>query len=601
MRDAETVLAVIRERGKRGLPLEDLYRQLYNPNLYLRAYGRIYGNDGAMTAGITAETADGMSRRKIQASIEVLRNERYRWTPVRRIHIEKKNSMKLRPLGIPTWSDKLLQEVIRSILEAYYEPQLSPCSHGFRPNRGCHTALTQIQQCWTGTVWFIEGDIKGCFDNIDHAILLSILRERIHDNRFLRLIANLLEAGYLEDWKYNATLSGTPQGSIVSPILANIYLDRLDKFVEQVLLPRYNQGKQRRDNPAYRTVTGRVYRARLQGRYEDAVQERKQLRHMPSGDPDDPSYRRLHYIRYADDFLLGFAGPKAEAEEIKRQVGEYLRDELKLELCEDKTLITHARTEAARFLGYEIVSLHDDAKCARGKRSINGRIGLKVPRGAVEAGCARYMKRGRPAHRPELENDSDYSIVAQYQQVYRGIVQYYVLAYNVCRLAKLRWVMETSLAKTLAMKHKTTVQKVFDKHKTSIQRPEGTYKVLQVTVERGEGRKPLVARFGGIPLRRRKVAELVDAIPRSGTSNVGTELLQRLLADTCELCGSTRNVEVHHVRKLADLNQKGRPEKPLWIRAMAARRRKTLMVCDKCHDDIHARRPHHGMEHRRAG
>ncbi len=563
MRNAETVLAVIRERGKRGLPLKDLYRQLYNPELYLRAYGRIYGNHGAMTPGMTAETADGMSLRKIEAIIGKLHTETYRWTPVRRVYIEKKNLTKLRPLGIPTWSDKLLQEVIRSMLEAYYEPQFSPHSHGFRPGRGCHTALTEIRQRWTGTAWFIEGDIKGCFDNIDHQVLLSILRERIHDNRFLRLIANLLEAGYLEDWKYNATLSGTPQGGIVSPILANIYLDRLDKFVEQALLPEHNRGKRRRDNPAYRTVTGRVYRARLQGRYEYAVQERKQLRHMPSQDPNDPSYRRLHYIRYADDFLLGFAGPKSEAEAMKRRVGEYLREELKLELSEDKTLISHARTEAARFLGYEIVSLHDDAKCAGGKRSINARIGLRVPRSVVEAGCARYMKRGKPAHRPELENDSDYSIVAHYQQVYRGIVQYYVLAYNVCRLAKLRWVMETSLAKTLAMKNKTTVQKVFDKYKTSIQRPEGTYKVLQVTVERGEGRKPLVVWFGGIPLRRQKTADLVDEIPRMGTGNVGTELLQRLLADTCELCGSTHNVEVHHIRKLADLNEKGRPEKPL--------------------------------------
>ncbi len=250
MRIAETVLGIIRERGQRGLPLEDIYRQLFNPALYLRAYGRLYRRDGAMTRGSTAETVDEMSLAKIRAIIEAVRHERYRWTPVRRTYIPKKNG-KLRPLGIPTWSDKLLQEVIRSILEAYYEPQFSPSSHGFRPNRGCHTALWEIDQHWMGTAWFIEGDIKGCFDNIDHEVMLSILAEKLHDNRLLRLIASLLKAGYLEDWRYHSTLSGTPQGGVVSPILANIYLDQLDQFVEHELLPAHNRGAQRDDNPAY--------------------------------------------------------------------------------------------------------------------------------------------------------------------------------------------------------------------------------------------------------------------------------------------------------------------------------------------------------------
>src|SRR3954470_13780191 len=224
MRDAETVLAIIRERGKEGHDLEDVYRQLYNPDLYLRAYGRIYRNAGAMTKGTTEETVDGMSRRRIEEIIKLLRNERYRWTPVRRVFIPKKNG-KLRPLGIPTWSDKLLQEVMRSVMEAYYEPQFSPTSHGFRPGLGRDTALQDITQHWKGTKWFIEGDIKGRFDNIDHAVLLSVLGEKIHDNRFLRLVGSMLKAGYLEQWDYKPTLSGTPQGGIVSPLLANIYLD----------------------------------------------------------------------------------------------------------------------------------------------------------------------------------------------------------------------------------------------------------------------------------------------------------------------------------------------------------------------------------------
>ena len=250
MRDAATVLSIIRERGKRGLPLEDIYRQLYNPELYLYAYARLYSNDGAMTQGATHETVDAMSLRKIETIIDAIRHERYRWTPVKRIYIPKKNG-KMRPLGIPSWSDKLLQEVIRLLLEAYYEPQFSEYSHGFRPERGCHTALTKIKETWTGTKWFLEGDITQCYDCIDHQVLLSLLREKLHDNRFLRLLDHLLQAGYLEDWRYHKTLSGTPQGSIVSPILSNIYLDKLDKYVETRLIPQYTREKQRRHNGPY--------------------------------------------------------------------------------------------------------------------------------------------------------------------------------------------------------------------------------------------------------------------------------------------------------------------------------------------------------------
>ena len=342
MRSAETVLGVIRERGRKGLPLEDIYRQLFNRNLYLHAYGRLARNKGAMTPGATSETADGMSLAKIDAIIEALRFERYRWTPVRRTYIPKQNG-KVRSLGIPTWSDKLLQEVIRLILEAYFEPQFSERSYGFRAGRGCHHALWELQETWLGTAWFIEGDIAQCFDSFDHEVLLAILRETLHDGRFLRLIENLLRAGYLEDWKFNATLSGTPQGGVVSPILANIYLDRLDKFVETVLLPAYNRGAKRRMNMAYNRLLHLAHFYRKTGRPERAAALKRQQQKLPSLDPNDPKYRRLRYIRYADDFLLGFCGPRSEAEEIKQRLAGFLRDELKLELSKTKTLVTSAR------------------------------------------------------------------------------------------------------------------------------------------------------------------------------------------------------------------------------------------------------------------
>ena len=264
MQDAETVLGVIRERGRRGLPLERLYRQLFNPQLFLMAYGKLYSNAGAMTPGVSRETVDGMSLAKIDAIIGSLRCESYRWSPVRRVYIPKKNR-KSRPLGMPTWSDKLVAEVVRLLLEAYYDIGFADHCHGFRPGRGCHTALREVATAWTGTHWFIEGDIADCFGSLDHQVMLSILAEKIHDGRFLRLIERMLHAGYLEDWTWHATLSGAPQGGVASSILSHICLDRLDRFIEEQLLPEYNRGGPRRKNPAYLANKSQIDKAERRG------------------------------------------------------------------------------------------------------------------------------------------------------------------------------------------------------------------------------------------------------------------------------------------------------------------------------------------------
>lgn len=589
MRDAATVLSIIRERGKRGLPLEDIYRQLYNPELYLYAYARLYSNDGAMTQGVTHETVDAMSLKKIETIIDAVRHERYRWTPVKRIYIPKKSG-KMRPLGIPPWSDKLLQEVIRLILEAYYEPQFSDHSHGFRPERGCYTALTKVKETWTGTKWFLEGDITQYYDCIDHQVLLTLLREKLHDNRFIRLLDHLLQAGYLEDWRYHKTLSGTPQGSIVSPILSNIYLDKLDKYVETILIPQYTRGKQRRQNGPYFALMKKASKRRKKGERKEARELTKQAQQLPTVDPNDPNYRRLYYIRYADDTLFGFAGSKKEVEEIKQRLSDFLRDTLKLELSQEKTLITHARTEAARFLGYEIVTQHNDKKRDRSQhRNLNGHIGLRLPNDVVEKKRALYMRDGKPVSRPELLFNEDYTIMNQYQAEYRGLVQYYLLAQNVSWLWRLHWVMQTSLLKTLASKHKSSVRKLFRKYRTLTTTPHGPMKCLEVVIER-DGKKPLVARFGGIPLRHQKKVILFDQDPRSRPFR-RNELIKRLLAGKCELCQSTEDCEVHHIRKLADLKKRVGKEKPAWVQRMAAKRRKTLIVCRKCHEAIHAGKP----------
>lgn len=588
MRATETIEGLIRERGKKGEPLERVYRLLYNSELYLTAYGKIYRNKGATTPGVTEETVDGMSQDKIQAIIEYIRHESYIWSPTKRVYIPKKNARQ-RLRGLPTWSDKLLQEVMRILLEAYYEPQFLDHSHGFRPERGCHTALREIWGKWTGVIWFIEGDISGCFDNINQKVLLDILREKIQDERFIRLISNMLDAGYMEDWKFNTTLSGTPQGGVMSPILSNIYLHKLDEYVTTQLIPKWTSGEQRRRNEVYDRLISKAGHLRDKGNMEEAKALKQQAMQLPSMDTQDPDFRRLKYIRYADDFLLGFIGPKAEAEQIKKEIGIFLQDMLKLELSKAKTLVTHARTEAAHFLGYEIHTLQENSQRGRDKRrSLNGKIGLRVPKNVVEEKCQKYMRNGKPGQRPELMEDSDFTIISTYQAEYRGIVEYYRMAYNLTTLVKLKWVMERSMTMTLADKYKTTVSQIYRKYQTRIKTKGKTYRGLQVVRER-PGKKPLVATWGGISLIWTLKAQLNDHPQHIYSGR--TELEQRLLANECEWCGSTLDVQVHHIRALKDLNKHKSKEKPEWMKLMVARRRKTMVVCLQCHQDITAGRP----------
>ena len=600
MQETESYLGILRERGKRSLPLERVYRQLFNRGLFLKAYGRIYRNTGAMTRGITAEVGDGMSLEKIDSIINDLRHERYRWKPARRVWIPKKNG-KQRPLGITTWSDKLVAEVVRLILNAYFDVQFSDHSHGFREGRGCGDALREIYHTWKGCAWIIEGDISDCFGALSHDLLISVLSEKIHDGRFIRLVKQLLDAGYLEEWRFNQTLSGVPQGSVVSPILSNILLNKLDQYVETVLIPQYTRGEKKRENPSYKRLMHRAENRFKRGLTKQGQQLRKAAQQLPSKDPQDANYRRLRFCRYADDFAVGFIGPKAEAEAIKQQLATFLREELKLSLSEEKTVITHARSSAAKFLGYEVTILQNDAKRSRVKRgntkrsfdqrSINAGIGLRIPRTVLQDKCACYMKNGKPIHRSELENESDFTIISTYQLEYRGIVEYYRMAYNLHTLSRLKWIMQQSLAKTLAHKHKTSVRKIYKKYQTEIEVEGKRYKVFQVKIPR-EGKKPLIATWGGITLTWEMQATLED---RPGWKWSGrSELEKRLLAQVCEVCEATRltdQIEVHHIRALKDLRTYDGREKPRWVKIMAARKRKTLVLCRTCHDDLHAGRP----------
>jgi group II intron reverse transcriptase/maturase len=584
---------VLSDRGRRNLKLERVYRELYDEERYLLGYGRLYPNEGAMTPGVTRETVDGMSLEKIRLIIQSLREGTFAWKPTKRVHIPKRNG-KMRPLGLPTWTDKLVQDVMRSILEPYYESRFRDSSHGFRPNRGCHTALQACRESFRGAVWFIEGDIKGCFDNVDHDILLNILRESLDDERFLRLIRDMLEAGYLEDWNYHGTYAGTPQGGVISPLLANVYLHKLDEFVEDNLTPRYTRGKARKRNPAYTAIVHAMARAKARDDQEEWHRLKQEQRKVRVGLSEDPNFRRLSYVRYADDFLLAFIGPKAEAEDIKQQISKFLGTNLKLTMSEEKTLITHAATEKARFLGYDLKVIHDDQAVSTGanvfgkhtKRAINGKLRLEVPMDRIMDMRRKFMDGEKVTHRKEQLTNDDYSIVTWFDAIFRGFANYYAMAHDRARkLLPLKYVVETSMLKTLANKHRSTVSKIARKYKVRVDTPRGKRKAFRVVVER-PGKEPLTATFGGYSLGREQGPKVnTDAMPRWWW-NSRTEILQRMLADKCEYCGKEGPCEVHHIRKLAPLLK--RRGLAGWKKMMAMRKRKTLALCRECHDRIHA-------------
>lgn len=598
MQKTHEILQAIRKLGSKGLPLTRVYRCLYNPNLYLTAYSKIYSNQGAVTPGIDEDTMDGMSMERIHKLTELIKAEKFHPRPLRRGYVPKKSGGK-RPLGLPNGTDKLAQEALRMLLEAYYEPRFRNSSHGFRPKHGCHSALKQIKETFDGTTWFIEGDIKGCFDNIDHDVLLDILKRDIHDGRLIELIKRFLKAGYVEDWKYHKTYSGTPQGGVISPLLSNIYLHELDKYIEDELIPEYTRGKRKGTNVKYQYFSERIGKARKRGDMETAAKLEKERRQYPSQITHDTRFRRLRYCRYADDFILGFIGSKEEALEIKEKIKSFLRDKLRLEMNDSKTLITHAKTQAAKFLGYSIsIYMANDKISLRAGayiRSINGGVRLGLPLGLSEEKAKAYQRNGKVVSESALVIDTIPHIIQTYRLRFQGLVQYYKYAVDLYRLSKLEGTMETALVKTLAHKLRISVSTVYKRFKSNKVVNEQNYKTLEFKVETAKGERSYY--WGAVPLRVTKTIreELNDN--KGDFENFQyvekrNDLLIRLRANKCEVCGAETDCEVHHVRKLADLKKRWKGKSvPWWVTKMSALQRKTLIVCKPCHRKIHNGEP----------
>ena len=563
------------------------------------AYQNIHAAPGNMTKGTDGNTIDAMSLNRIDGIIARLKDESYQPQPSRRTYIPKKNG-KMRPLGIPSFDDKLVQECVRLLLEAIYEGSFAKTSHGFRPNHSCHTALSQVQVCFTGVKWFVEGDIKGFFDNINHKVMMDALAERIKDERFLRLIRKFLKAGYLEDWRYRKTYSGTPQGGIVSPILANIYLDKLDRYMEE-LKERFDKGTTRSVCPeSYELEKKRgVLAKKLRNAHteEEKAELTAKIRELdfkkltiPYSDPFDTSFKRLQYVRYADDFLIGLIGSKEDAIAIKEQVKVFVSDTLRLELSDEKTLITHSEKKA-RFLGYDISVRRSNAtkrdKTGRLCRHLNGTVNLEMPQelmrkklldcGAMTIERTVYGKDYWKAKaRYYLKDNDDLEILDQYNSEIRGFRNYYRIANNASHVSSFGYIMQYSMFKTFATKYRTSMSKMISRLR--IGKDFGVY----FTDKRGKTKTRLFYNEGFARKSALKTAA-VDVIPNTVRYSSTTSLMDRLSARQCELCGRTdMDLEMHHVRKLKDLKGKS-----YWERFMIARNRKTLALCVDCHKKLH--------------
>jgi group II intron reverse transcriptase/maturase len=608
MRNPIDVLNSLNNQSKnQNYRYERLYRNLYNPEFYLLAYKNIYANEGSMTPGVNGETMDGMSSPRITRIIASLKDRSYLPNPARRIYIAKKsNQAKKRPLGIPSGDDKLVQEVVRMILESIYDPTFLDTSHGFRPKRSCHTALGHMERTFVGANWFVEGDIQACFDSFDHHVMIDILRRRIDDEAFIALMWKFLKAGYMEQWKYHKTYCGTPQGSGISPILANIYLHELDTHIEEykaefVKGNRFSRKKNRdwiaadRQIQRFKKEAAHVWETLDESEKKRRAGILRQLkekqRSIPSRMFRDKAYKNLQYIRYADDFLIGVIGSKKDAEAVKADLMLFLKEKLHLILSAEKTGITYA-AEKARFLGYdvaisksqEIVRRKDGVK----QRGYSGAVKLYVPHEKWESKLLGYhairIKKNKASqkehwnaiHRPKLINLRDIEILGKYNAEVRGLYNFYSKACNACAIQKFAALMHYSMLKTFANKYRTTANKIKARYFKN-----GRFTVKYQTKS---GTKESVY-FNGPYIRLDKPkSEQADVLPAYKRYDKPNCPAGKLRAKTCELCGVyTDDVQIHQVKRLKDLAGKNE-----WETVMLKNRRKTLAVCPACHDEIHS-------------
>jgi group II intron reverse transcriptase/maturase len=570
-----------------------LYRLMFEEDLYIVAYERIKSKPGNMTPGTDGKTLDSFSLKEIQHIIQLMRTEHFRFKPVRTTFIPKANG-KMRKLGMPCIRDKVVQEVIRMILEAIYDSPYGayfrPTSHGFRPKRSCHTALKEIRDKWSATNWLIEGDIRACFDEIEHHTLIDILRKKIADERFINLIWKFLHAGSLDiRGRRRDSLAGTPQGGIASPILANVYLNELDEFVEQ-LQTKLEKGTAKRPNPTYRSLRKQRMRMAKKGlsKTREFREISRRMRSIPSAMVNDPDFVRIKYLRYADDWIIAVSGSHALAEEIKQEMKIFLKETLKLTLSEEKTHITNAKTEEAFFLGTSIhmgsvgkikltTSTNSSGRMFK-RRSVGWETVMKAPmqrlikRLSSKGVCTSLGVPTSKAGWTHLDTDQ---IINLYSSINRGIQNYYRFVDNWSNLSRIQYLLDYSLAKTLAHKFKISLPKVFKRFG----------KIIKTTLRNKSGDERTVTFY-----TNRDWSKARDAF---NTGNPGVDLLllatrlhtRSKLGKPCCICNKQGQTVMHHVRHIRKLSDKREPTG--FNRILRALNRKQIPICSACHHRIH--------------
>ena len=557
MRNPIHVLKSLEEKATvANYKYERLYRNLYNPEFYMIAYANLAKSQGSMTAGVDGETLDNMSLPRINRIIEKVKDKSYQPKPAKRKYIPKKNG-KLRPLGIMSTDDKLVQEVVRMLLEAIYEPTFSRQSHGFRPKKSVHTALMQVKKSFTGVNWIVEGDIKACFDNFDHHVLIDLLRRRIADEAFINLIWKFLKAGYMEQWEYNCTYSGTPQGSGISPICANIYLGELDSFLMRYKESYDREPARRKTTKEYEKASRRYKKARkalelAEESTPEMVAEFKAARKGKMSqhyhDPFEQGYKKIQYNRYADDFVIGVIGSKKDAMEIKENVKRCQAGDLKRVWYGKVFLYVPKEKWIKKVMENEAVQVTRDP--VSGKET------------------------WRPMPRKELMNRNDADIVSTFNSEIYGLYNFYRIAENVGVLHKYYYMVRYSMLKTLAGKHRTYVSAIKKRYMRN--------GVLRIPYQTQKGLKYCEFYHGGFKKHSDGYDNVSDILPVYKKYDRRFTIVNRIKAGLCEICGaSAEYVCMHHVRSLKSLKGIDKFE-----RKMLEIRRKSLALCPDCWNEL---------------
>jgi retron-type reverse transcriptase len=560
----------------------DLYRLLCAKDLHIAAYEKLKANKGALNAAVTPDTIQGYSITRIDQCINKLRNCQWHPRLARLVMIPKPNSDKKRPLGIQGPEEKAVQEILRNILEAIYEPTFNPQSFGFRRGRGCHDALQYIDKQFTGIGYVLEGDIQACFPSIDHTILIEILKERITDQRVLDLIIKMLKAGYLseETQKIIQPLVGTPQGSIVSPILSNIYLDKMDQWIEEwrsnnirtedydINTLEYNKAEypEKKATTTYYNVKNAIPRPSrpiIRRLYKDfRVKNIYKLSLVPY--VAKWKKERLLYVRYADDFIVAFSKnvPRYRVEKFKAELTQFLKNELALTLSPEKSTITDIRLTSALFLGHTI-NIDTSSKITIIRPNSSRPKGMLTPRklfrkrttgSYVDIGIPkeRILKKlelqgfcqcnGYPVSNKKLTPYEDKVIVSTFDARLRGLLNYYSGTGDTNTKYRIHYIMRFSCAKTLAHKHKTTIRKIFKKYGSyltvkSIRRNPKNKKTSTTSVS--IIRKPDIERKWQTGKEHKDPEKIILA-----------SLQRSRLYSWCSICGTWKNIEMHHINSI---------------------------------------------------